>query len=111
MSRYGTRATGKPWVLMKADKIRSEFPAAAATLSVLAVVSFIGLWLFWSPSRYIYALCAVLDFAADALRSYYVISRAERLIDYVTLLFEGFVLCLVFCSSLRDAFTKSTKVA
>ena len=33
-SRYGTRATGKPWVLMKADKIRSELPAAAATLSV-----------------------------------------------------------------------------
>src|SRR5215467_15544662 len=34
MSRYGTRDTGKPWVLMKADKIRSELPAAAATLSV-----------------------------------------------------------------------------
>ena len=34
MSRYGTRDTGKPWVLMKADKIRSELPAAADTLSV-----------------------------------------------------------------------------
>ncbi len=34
MSRYGTRATGRPWVLVKADRIRSELPAAAATLSV-----------------------------------------------------------------------------
>ena len=37
MSRYGTRVTGRFCVLTKDVRIRSELPAAAATLSVFGL--------------------------------------------------------------------------
>ena len=78
---------------------------------LLFVVGYIGLFLFWRPSRYIFLFCVVLQFLLPFSVGWTVANSYESIIGTVEDFFNGMILALLFWGPPKQLFNNQREIS
>lgn len=70
------------------------------------VISWVGLFLFWNPARWMYLAAIVVPLLYSAFFSFTILPPVSDAIGILSALLGGAILALIFCSPIKKQFIK-----
>lgn len=86
---------------------KSSLVFGVATLStIILVISFIGLLIFWSPARYLYLANFLLTIPFIPFLGTAVMSGPEKTLQDIANISSGLIVALIFFSPIKERFVR-----